>query len=167
MCIRDRVRIVQDADYIYREEVDKAVEAYKKENGKAPAWMPNQYFAALTNMRSVGAVSYTHLGAVCQLSGEGGVLLVDVYDNGAGYQAGLRSGDRVVNVDGRDITGMELSSAVALIKGDKGTSVTLEVIRGTERLTFSAVRDAVEAKTVSYTLLDNNIGCLLYTSRCV
>lgn len=101
------------------------------------------------------------IGAVCQLSGEGGVLLVDVYDNGAGYQAGLRSGDRVVNVDGRDITDMELSSAVALIKGDKGTSVTLEVIRGTERLTFSAVRDAVEAKTVSYTLLDNNIGYLL------
>lgn len=100
------------------------------------------------------------IGAVCQLSCEGGVLLVDVYDNGAGYQAGLRSGDRVVNVDGRDITGMELSSAVALIKGDKGTSVTLEVIRGTERLTFSAVRDAVEAKTVSYTLLDNNIGYL-------
>ena len=100
------------------------------------------------------------IGAVFQLSGEGGVLLVDVYDNGAGYQAGLRSGDRVVNVDGRDITGMELSSAVALIKGDKGTSVTLEVIRGTERLTFSAVRDAVEAKTVSYTLLDNNIGYL-------
>lgn len=100
------------------------------------------------------------IGAVCQLSGEGGVLLVDVYDNGAGYQAGLRSGDRVVNVDGMDITDMELSSAVALIKGDKGTSVTLEVIRGTERLTFSAVRDAVEAKTVSYTLLDNNIGYL-------
>ena len=100
------------------------------------------------------------IGAVCQLSGEGGVLLVDVYDNGAGYQAGLRSGDRVVNVDGRDITDMELSSAVALIKGDKGTSVTLDVIRGTERLTFSAVRDAVEAKTVSYTLLDNNIGYL-------
>lgn len=100
------------------------------------------------------------IGAVCQLSGEGGVLLVDVYDNGAGYQAGLRSGDRVVNVDGRDITDMELSSAVTLIKGDKGTSVTLEVIRGTERLTFSAVRDAVEAKTVSYTLLDNNIGYL-------
>ena len=100
------------------------------------------------------------IGAVCQLSGEGGVLLVDVYDNGAGYQAGLRSGDRVVNVDGRDITDMELSAAVALIKGDKGTSVTLEVIRGTERLTFSAVRDAVEAKTVSYTLIDNNIGYL-------
>ena len=52
----DKVRIVQDADYIYRSEVDKAVAAYKKEHGKNPSWMPNQYFAALTNMRSVGVL---------------------------------------------------------------------------------------------------------------
>ena len=52
----DKVRIVQDADFIYRSEVDKAVAEYKNANGKAPAWMPNQYFAALTNMRSVGVM---------------------------------------------------------------------------------------------------------------
>ena len=52
----DKVRIVQDADFIYREEVDKAVKKYKKENGKDAPWMPNQYFAALTNMRSVGVM---------------------------------------------------------------------------------------------------------------
>ena len=52
----DKVRIVQDADAIYREEVDKAVEACKKEKGEVPSWMPNQYFAALTNMRSVGVM---------------------------------------------------------------------------------------------------------------
>jgi GMP synthase (glutamine-hydrolysing) len=52
----DKVRIVQDADAIYREEVDKAVRQYEHENGKKPSWMPNQYFAALTNMRSVGVM---------------------------------------------------------------------------------------------------------------
>jgi GMP synthase (glutamine-hydrolysing) len=52
----DKVRIVQDADAIYREEVDRAAYAYKKENGTQPSWMPNQYFAALTNMRSVGVM---------------------------------------------------------------------------------------------------------------
>ena len=52
----EKVRIVQDADYIYREEVDKAAADYKKEHGEAPSWMPNQYFAALTNMRSVGVM---------------------------------------------------------------------------------------------------------------
>ena len=52
----EKVRMVQDADYIYREEVDRAASAYRSENGKDPAWMPNQYFAALTNMRSVGVM---------------------------------------------------------------------------------------------------------------
>ncbi len=52
----EKVKIVQEADYIYRQEVDKAILEYKNENGNAPAWEPNQYFAALTNMRSVGVM---------------------------------------------------------------------------------------------------------------
>ncbi|MBQ1607313.1 MAG: glutamine-hydrolyzing GMP synthase, partial [Lachnospiraceae bacterium] len=52
----EKVRMVQDADYIYREEVDKAAREYKEANGVEAPWMPNQYFAALTNMRSVGVM---------------------------------------------------------------------------------------------------------------
>lgn len=52
----EKVKIVQDADYIYREEVDKAARQYKEEHGVEAPWMPNQYFAALTNMRSVGVM---------------------------------------------------------------------------------------------------------------
>lgn len=53
----DKVRIVQDADYIYRTEVDDAVKEYKNShNGEEPDWKPNQYFAALSNMRSVGVM---------------------------------------------------------------------------------------------------------------
>ena len=52
----EKVKIVQDADWIYRSEVEEAAKAYKQENGTDPSWMPNQYFAALTNMRSVGVM---------------------------------------------------------------------------------------------------------------
>ena len=52
----EKVRIVQDADYIYRSEVDAAAKKYKEEHGEEAPWMPNQYFAALTNMRSVGVM---------------------------------------------------------------------------------------------------------------
>lgn len=52
----EKVRIVQDADWIYRSEVEKAAKEYKEANGEEPSWMPNQYFAALTNMRSVGVM---------------------------------------------------------------------------------------------------------------
>ena len=52
----EKVRIVQDADWIYRSEVEKAAREYKEANGAEAPWMPNQYFAALTNMRSVGVM---------------------------------------------------------------------------------------------------------------
>ena len=73
----EKVAIVQEADAIYREEVGKAALAWKREHGKTvaetdvrltpterfarvgegnPPWMPDQYFAALTNMRSVGVM---------------------------------------------------------------------------------------------------------------
>ncbi len=52
----EKVRIVQDADAIYREEVDRAAVSYVKEQGTAAPWKPDQYFAALTNMRSVGVM---------------------------------------------------------------------------------------------------------------
>lgn len=75
----DKVRIVQDADFIYREEVALAAEEWKKERARTgegvelkpdatvqerfdyaysnnPSWMPDQYFAALTNMQSVGVM---------------------------------------------------------------------------------------------------------------
>jgi len=52
----EKVKIVQDADWIYRSEVEAAAKEYKNENGENPSWMPDQYFAALTNMRSVGVM---------------------------------------------------------------------------------------------------------------
>ena len=78
----EKVKIVQEADAIYREEIAKAAEAWKKEHASGgnavsgdasqaaltpaerfekaqtgnPPWMPDQYFAALTNMRSVGVM---------------------------------------------------------------------------------------------------------------
>ena len=63
----DKVRIVQDADFIYREEVDNALKAYKEANGKEADWKPDQYFAALTNMQSVGVMGdeRTYDFAVC------------------------------------------------------------------------------------------------------
>ncbi|SFG36268.1 GMP synthase (glutamine-hydrolysing) [Lachnospiraceae bacterium C7] len=52
-----KVQIVQDADAIYREEVDKAAKEWKAQhNNENPSWKPDQYFAALTNMRSVGVM---------------------------------------------------------------------------------------------------------------
>ena len=98
------------------------------------------------------------IGAVCQVSDEGGILLVEVYENGAGYRAGLRTGDRIVQVGDTDVTGMDLSSAVALVKGDKGTEVTVKVVRDGQTTEYTVVRDEVEIQTVSYAMTEDGIG---------
>ncbi len=71
----EKVRIVQDADAIFREEIDKEARKCSLEKALAagveidrdhpdeavlreyrPDWMPDQFFAALTNMQSVGVM---------------------------------------------------------------------------------------------------------------
>ena len=69
----EKVALVQKADAIYREEIGKAAEEWRRANASDhiyrsgiesekdrvridPPWMPSQYFAALTNMRSVGVM---------------------------------------------------------------------------------------------------------------
>lgn len=48
----EKVHIVQEADAIFREEIKAAADI----EGGSPTWMPDQYFAALTNMQSVGVM---------------------------------------------------------------------------------------------------------------
>jgi len=48
----EKVAIVQDADFIYRDEIAKAFKEGRDDFKK----LPDQYFAALTNMRSVGVM---------------------------------------------------------------------------------------------------------------
>ena len=98
------------------------------------------------------------VGALCSLNEAGGVIVVDAFDDGPAYKAGVRDGDIVIKVDDTDITGMDLSSAVALIKGEKGTQVKLTVLRDKETLTFSIIRDEITTPTVDYQMLDDSIG---------
>ena len=102
--------------------------------------------------------TFSGIGAVCQISSEGGILLVDVYESGAGYKAGLRSGDRIIQVDGTDVTDMDLSSAVALVKGEKGTQVGLKIVRDGATSDYTVVRDEIEVQTGNYAITEDNIG---------
>lgn len=98
------------------------------------------------------------IGAVCQKSEEGGILVVDPYEDAPAYKAGVRKGDRIVKVDGNDVSSMDLSPAVALIKGDEGSTVELEIVRNGQTMTFKVIRAVVDIKTVEYEMLEDNIG---------
>ena len=108
--------------------------------------------------------SFYGIGAVCQKADDGSILISEAYEDAPAYKAGIRNGDKVTEVNGEDITGMDLSVAVALIKGEKGTDVNLTVMRNGEKLSFTVTRDKIDIKTVSSEVLENNIG-YIYISQ--
>lgn len=79
-------------------------------------------------------------------------------------KAGVLSGDIVVGVDGSDVTEMTLQQIVDLLKGKNllkgadGTNVSMTVLRGSNTITFSMIREKIRVASVNHELLSDNIG---------
>ena len=106
---------------------------------------------------------YSGIGAVLSQDLKSGVItLVQIYEDSPADKAGLKDEDILTKVGTLDVTGMDLSEVVTYIKGEKGTEVDLTVLRGedADEVTVTAVRDTVEAQTVEYEMLEDQIGYL-------
>ncbi len=103
--------------------------------------------------------TYCGIGVVVQQNIQTGIVTaIRPYENCPGYEAGIRPGDLVLAVDGTDITGMDLNSAVALIRGEEGTSVTITLQREDEVFDVEVTRRQIDVETVTYRMMDDNIG---------
>jgi carboxyl-terminal processing protease len=67
------------------------------------------------------------------------------------YNAGLLSGDQIIKIDGEDSYGLSVDKAVKKIRGERGTTVTFEVLREGEdkTLTIPVVRDVIQIPALS------------------
>ncbi len=74
-------------------------------------------------------------------------------------KAGVHSGDRILKIDGKDSSSLAVDQAVKLIRGKKGTTVTITVSREGRKDTFdiSIVRDVIDIPTVDYELRKDGI----------
>lgn len=86
--------------------------------------------------------------------------IASVISGSPAEESGLMANDLLYKVDETEVQGMDLSSAVALVKGDEGTAVHLTVIRQGETgyLEFDVVRRKLENETVTHKMMDDNIG---------
>lgn len=73
-------------------------------------------------------------------------------------KAGLMTGDRIVGVDDKSTEGMNVDEVVEMIRGEKGTSVKIIVVRGEETLTFDIVRDTIVDKTVKWEMKEGQVA---------
>lgn len=86
--------------------------------------------------------------------------IASVISGSPAEEAGILANDLLYKVDETEVQGMDLSSAVALVKGDEGTTVHLTVIREGEAdyLEIDVVRRKLENETVTHKMMENHIG---------
>jgi carboxyl-terminal processing protease len=83
------------------------------------------------------------------------VVIVAPFDGSPAQKAGLRAGEIILQIDGKDTAGLPLEQVVERITGKSGTSVTLRILNpdtGTTR-EVTVVRAVVRIRNVTWHLL--------------
>lgn len=88
------------------------------------------------------------------------ITFVTVYEGSPAEKGGFKSGDLLYKVNGEDVSVQDLDKVVAKVRGKKGTTVELTVLRGekAEEVTATLTRDTVEVQTVDWELKEGQIG---------
>ncbi len=91
-------------------------------------------------------------------------VVSNIFADSPAQRGGLRAGDVLITVDGRDLHGLTSEQTSNLIRGKAGTSVLLGVNRMGERLELSVKRESITIPSVRSTRLENGILYLrIYT----
>lgn len=84
--------------------------------------------------------------------------------NSPAEKAGILPGDLIVAVDGVNYTGDDMSVVSSKIKGEEGTTVKVEMLRGTETKTFELKRENIKVNPVEGKVLESQIGYIEFSS---
>lgn len=78
--------------------------------------------------------------------------------------AGLKQGDLITTVDGKETNGMNVSEVATLVRGPENSIVELTILRDGKKLTKKIKRKEIKIKNVKSSILDNHIGYIQIVS---
>lgn len=109
--------------------------------------------------------AYDGVGLELQQLPEGGLRIIAPLDDGPAERAGLRSGDRIVAIDGKLLTPAD-ADVSAPLRGAAGTKVVLRVVReGTPQpFDVTLVRETIRTSSVRSRMLEPGFGFVRVSS---
>ncbi|MBF0300369.1 MAG: S41 family peptidase [Oligoflexia bacterium] len=96
---------------------------------------------------------------------DGVIYIITPLDDTPAYKAGLKAGDKIVEIEHESSLGLTLEEAVKKMKGEIGTKIILGIIReGVSGIRqFEIVREKIKTKSVKFELIDNNYAFIRLT----
>ncbi len=111
-------------------------------------------------------VSGEFVGIGIELTTQNGALkVISPLEGTPAFRAGIKPDDLIIKIDGKLVQNMNLREAVNHIKGKRGTTVNLTIIRkGSEKpLVLTVTRDVIKLETVKSKMLGNHYGYVRIT----
>jgi carboxyl-terminal processing protease len=100
---------------------------------------------------------YEGIGAWVDITGDY-VEIVSPMRGSPAYEAGLQPNDKVIGINGEDMTGIPGDLVLQQILGPAGTDVTLTIQREDEVFDVTITRQHIIVPTVDYEMLEDNIA---------
>ncbi|HHX17302.1 MAG TPA: S41 family peptidase [Clostridium sp.] len=116
--------------------------------------------------------SYVGIGVTVNMPEDGILTVVEPFEDSPAIEAGMKMGDKIVKVDGEDVTTIRDSDMiVSMIKGEENTTVEITVYRPSEEkyIDFEIMRKTIKIVNVTSEMLENNIGYIrisMFDSEC-
>lgn len=109
---------------------------------------------------------FVGIGVEIYAGDDGYIVVSSVTPGGPAEAAGILVEDKITEVDGESITGKTAADVSALVKGEEGTDVTLTIFREStgEVLEKTVTRQDIQVQTVSWHMMDDNIGYISITN---
>lgn len=77
------------------------------------------------------------------------LIIISPIEGTPAFDAGIKARDKILSIDDISTEGMNIEDAVKLIRGQRGTKVKLEILRGSNSFFKILSREKIEIKSVS------------------
>ena len=120
------------------------------------------------DLRQMATGKYAGIGSIIRYHKKHDrVIIAEPYEKTPSYNAGLRAGDIILTVDGKDIKGMMPAKVTEMLRGEAGTTLELKFQRPGEKKprVVSITRSTIQLPSIPYYgILDEGIGYLNLSS---
>ena len=116
-------------------------------------------------LRQMTTGKYAGIGSAIRYhKKEGRCVITEPFENSPSQRVGLKAGDVIMRIDGKDVKGWGANQVTGLLRGEAGTTFELIVRRGGEEKTLHITRQTIQTPDVPYYgMIENGIGYICLT----
>ncbi|MZQ74618.1 MAG: PDZ domain-containing protein [Peptoclostridium sp.] len=110
--------------------------------------------------------SFGGIGVYVSAEDDGFITIVSPIEDTPGARAGLKAGDKILKVDGENVSSKDIDKAVSKMKGEPGSKVTITIAREGQQEPFDVhiTREEIRIQTVKSEVKEDGIGYIRITT---